>query len=197
MHPSRYGFKTRPFKGNKKRRNNRSRCRGLSAWKRSRMLRGNCCSQISMKCARLSCQKGVERKSLRHHSRQRSTVRAGTPRCFVSQDAALVPRGLTRTNTAARYTRRPRNRTEAGIVRWRQREQSRLVRHEKAVLYRAGHPRGLRGKPPSCSFAPQCEQPCARVAAASSSSIAINRGYRPGSCSNVGLIDRPPFFRVK
>ena len=87
---------------------------GAGAWKR----------------ARIDCQNGVRRKSRFHHARQRASVRTGTVSDLARCCAVAPPGGETNASTTARYTRRPKNRTDTGVVRWSHRAQQKLKRQE-------------------------------------------------------------------
>lgn len=100
---------------------------------------------------RAACQNGVAVNVSAHHARHRSNVRALTPN---SERNSLARGGVTpcriadtSTTIAPRYTRRPRNRTDGGVVRARQPSvaQHRLNRFSYARSRSAGPPRGLRG----------------------------------------------------
>ena len=84
-----------------------------------------------MKRAQVACQSGVSGNCSTHQFRQRWIVRAGTlnvsPSCATADVAAARPADI---NTTAnpKYTRRPRNRTDTDVVRFRQRLQQKLKR---------------------------------------------------------------------
>src|SRR5262249_46017570 len=68
-------------------------------------------------------QKEVVGNALRHHTRQRLSVRRLTPvisRRRAARFAVIPPSmAVASTTTADRYTRRPRNRSDGGVVRFR------------------------------------------------------------------------------
>ena len=122
--------------------------------------------------------KTVRGKVRSHHARQRCSVRRLTPTSASIRAAlpAVTPpvTALTSTTSAARYTRRPRNRSEGGVVRFRQRSQHRLSRQRYSSRSSSGRPRlGFRRYRALCSRPPH-RQPLARVSAASSRSAFSN-----------------------
>jgi len=82
------------------------------------------------KSVRPSVQNGVDTNCVRHHVRHCATVERGTPNVSSCREAAAVPAlaraALTTTMIAATYTRRPRKRTENGVVRRRHLAQQKL-----------------------------------------------------------------------
>jgi hypothetical protein len=80
------------------------------------------------------------------------------------------------------YTLRPRKRTDGGVFRLRHREQQKLYRQSPA-----GPPRGLRGKFPRCSFAPQQAHPAACAWCAHSVSTICNSLKNDASFSNFSI----------
>lgn len=82
------------------------------------------------KRSRIDCQNGVREESCAHHVVHRSNVRSGIVNSSHSARAFARPRGDTNINTTATYTRRPKNRTEAGVARFSQRPQVKLYREE-------------------------------------------------------------------
>jgi len=76
-----------------------------------------------MKAPRPPSHNGVRTNASVHQARQRSRVRKGTPSPPASTGAAEFEpacRLELRTTISAKYTRRPRKRTEAGVLRVRQ-----------------------------------------------------------------------------
>src|SRR5271166_6487820 len=103
-----------------------------------------------MKAAAAWRQNGLVVNLSRHHLRQRSTVRRSTPtspdsRCILP---AVAPSRMIAISTtvAARWTLRPRNRNDGGVLRVRQpsRAQQKLKRQSCSSPSPAGRPRGLR-----------------------------------------------------
>jgi hypothetical protein len=80
----------------------------------------------------------------RHHPSHRRVVRAGTPvvQTPALTVAAATATALTSTTIAPMYTRRPRNRTDGGVARWRHpsRPQHRLKRRPIASAAIASSP---------------------------------------------------------
>ena len=104
-----------------------------------------------MKLARAICQKGVAVNASRHHVRHRSTVLRSTLMSAVSRRmrACVAPsrRIAIRMIVAARYTLRPRKRSDGGVLRLRQpcRAQHRLSRKSCSGGSLRSLPLGLRG----------------------------------------------------
>ena len=100
-----------------------------------------------MKRAHWACHNDVAGNSACHQFRQRISVRAGTPSVWHNSCVAACPAGRADSNTTSndKYTRRPRKRTDTGVVRLRQIAQHKLKRVEKSARTAAGQPRGLRG----------------------------------------------------
>src|SRR5439155_18094806 len=119
-------------------------------------------------------QNEVRGNSSSGHSRHSSTVRRLTPTvarsCFSLPGAAPCLSAVIRTTTAATYTRRDRNRNDAGVVRLRQfsSAQQKLRRLEYSSCSSSGAPRGLRGYRALCRFPPHA-QPVRRACSARSS----------------------------
>ncbi len=83
-----------------------------------------------MKAAHAPNHSGVRGNASRHHSRQRSRVRAGTARLtnlgvLVFEPACRLEH---KTTSSAKYTRRPRKRTDGAVARLRQMLQQKLSR---------------------------------------------------------------------
>ena len=76
------------------------------------------------------CHSGVRLNASRHHARQRSRVRSGMARPASADAAEFEPacRLEFRTTTNAKYTRRPRKRTDTAVVRLRHVPQQKLKR---------------------------------------------------------------------
>ena len=103
-----------------------------------------------MNAAEAAFQNRLATKALRHHARQRASVRRLAPTSSVSCliRAAVAPCRIvsTSTTTAPRYTLRPRNRSDGGVSRVRQPSsaQQKLNRWLQASMSPASPPRGLR-----------------------------------------------------
>lgn len=101
-----------------------------------------------MKRAQADLYSGVFGNCSRHHARQRWSVRRAIPNCVLRRAAAAVGparRADSRTTANARYTRRPRKRTDIDVERRRHIEQQKLSRDEKWQRTSEAQPRGLRG----------------------------------------------------
>jgi len=70
-----------------------------------------------MKCWQADRQNGVAGKVMHHHARQRFSVTAAMRNRAHTVRAEALPGGESNINTTARYTRRPANRTDGGVVR--------------------------------------------------------------------------------
>jgi hypothetical protein len=113
----------------------RSSCASRSvislAWKRSSKLGGSrSITTGGMNRSRTDCQNDVDGKSLRHHVRQRFSVRAGMLSNSHSLCPDELPGGEDNINTSAKYTRRPANRTDGEVARPSHRPQVKLKRQE-------------------------------------------------------------------
>src|SRR6185437_11846760 len=140
------------------------------------------------KRSRTDRQNTVRWKSLCHQWRHRLTVHTGTAIRAASAPAAEPAGGETSISITATYTRRPRKRTEAGVVRASHRPQVKLSRQEYSSRIEAGQPRGLRGKSATCSGPAHSKQ---RLSRASAASCASNKEPRRGSCSATTALRRP------
>jgi hypothetical protein len=100
---------------------------------------------------RAAFQNRLPRKACCHHAAHRFSVRTLTPTCSRSRfhcNTEITPRSpLVTTNTGAKKTLRPKNRTEGGVTLRRQpsRAQQKLCRDLNAAPISPGPPRGLRG----------------------------------------------------
>ena len=93
----------------------------------------SCAAAGGMKRAQAARHSGVNGNCCCHQSRQRCSVRRATPSCVPSRAAAGVGparRADTSTTASARYTRRPRKRTDFDVDRLRHRAQQKLSRNE-------------------------------------------------------------------
>jgi len=104
-----------------------------------------------MNAARAACQNRLCANAVRHHSRQRARVRRDTPNSCDSRAArgGVAPCSMAEINTTivARYTRRRRNRSDGGVLRWRHPStaQQKLNRRQYVSLSSpAGRPLALR-----------------------------------------------------
>jgi hypothetical protein len=104
-----------------------------------------------MNAARAACQNRLCANAVRHHSRQRATVRRDTPKscdnCATRGGVAPCSMAEINTTIVARYTRPRRNRSDAGVLRCRHPStaQQKLDRRQYACLSRpAGRPLALR-----------------------------------------------------
>ena len=95
--------------------------------------------------SRTERQKALRWKSLCHHVRHRFRVRADTESSTSIAPAAQPSGGESSISASATYTRRPRKRTEAGVVRFSHRPHVKLSRREYSSSTEGGQPRGLRG----------------------------------------------------
>src|SRR5438552_1942253 len=109
---------------------------------------GSRCSSTGVAiCPFAHLQNEVRGNSSSGHSRHSSTVRRLTPTvarsCFSLPGAAPCLSAVIRTTTAATYTRRDRNRNDAGVVRLRQfsSAQQKLRRLEYSSCSSSGAPR--------------------------------------------------------
>ena len=134
-------------------------------------------SSTGTSAPRATRQKRLAANASDHQRRPRRTVRGLTAKRSrsASRRRSVSPcaNALTSTTTAPRYTRRPRNRTDAGVVRRRQpsRAQQKLTRYGSLSPSTArATPRGLRGYRALCSGAPHNGHPDARACAPRSSS---------------------------
>jgi len=96
----------------------------------------------------LTSHSGVRINASAHQTRQRSSVRKGTSSLLANLGAPEFEpacRLELRTTTSAKYTRRPRNRTDMAVMRLRQASQQKLNRQLKFDANSIRHPRGLRG----------------------------------------------------
>src|SRR5450755_4489233 len=104
-------------------------------------------STDGMNAPRSTSHSGVRINASAHQTRQRSSVRKGT--CsplanFGAPEFEPACRLELRTITIAKYTRRPRKRTELGVVRVRHESQQKLNRNPKLDANSGKQPRGLR-----------------------------------------------------
>src|SRR6185312_15888496 len=135
------------------------------------------------KRSRTDRQNTVRWKSFCHQLRHRLTVHTGTAIRAASAPAAEPAGGESSISITATYTRRPRKRTEAGVVRASQRPQVKLSRQEYSCRTEAGQPRGLRGKSATCKGPAHSGQRLSRASAASCASIWVRKRKKAGSCS--------------
>jgi hypothetical protein len=127
-------------------------------------------------------QNAVRRKSSCHQRRHRLTVRTGTASISASAPVAEPAGGEASISITATYTRRPRKRTEAGVVRVSHRPHVKLSRKEYSSRTEAGQPRGLRGKSATCRGPAHSRQRLLRASAASCASIWVRKRKKAGSC---------------
>ncbi|MEK7877688.1 MAG: hypothetical protein AAB325_16040 [Pseudomonadota bacterium] len=96
---------------------------------------------------RSACHTAVLVNPVSHHCRQRRSVKTGTPNCcdncWPRRKLRPAHNAVAKTTTTPQYTRRPRNRTDAGVQRSRQWPQQKLIRVVSTLAPRAP-PRGLR-----------------------------------------------------
>ncbi|MGH8237076.1 MAG: hypothetical protein ACREXP_08645 [Steroidobacteraceae bacterium] len=129
--PSDHLIMAHVLKGDTKRSNCVIRSVAVPASKRSSRLAGSrAISTGTANRSRIDCQNGVRKKSSLHHVRHRPSVRCGIVNSAHSARPAAPPRGDPNISTTATYTRRPKNRTEAGVARFWQRPQVKLNREE-------------------------------------------------------------------
>src|SRR5271157_2269932 len=144
-----------------------------------------------MKAAAAWRQNGLVVNLSRHHLRQRSTVRRSTPtspdsRCILP---AVAPSRMIAISTtvAARWTLRPRNRNDGGVLRVRQpsRAQQKLKRQSCSSPSPAGRPRGLRRYWAECTTLPHSRHRPRRAAMAMSRSKTRSSSWNVASASKV------------